>query len=377
MPVYQEKNKKKISKNGSGWHFRCYYTDMYGNRRQKESKKYATKKEAISAERYFLETINNSDEIDYDVSFEKVYNEWLEFKKKKLKITTFSNLKSSLDKNIYSFFKDYKKNSIKLNIINIWINILISRNLSINWINTMINYLKEILTFMHKYYNFDERIIDSIQNIRDDSPNDKPRDAEINFWTYDEFKKFINVVDDKFYYLVFNFLYFTGLRIGELMALTWKDIDLENYTVSISKALSVKVNNTSYAVTKPKTDNSIRLIDLDENLINLLKEHKKNEEKIYNFNEDMFVFGNVNHLAQTTLKRNLDKYIKIANVKHITVHGFRHSHISLLIYLGCDVRDVANRVGDTVQTIERTYIHMFPKKKAKTILALNNFINEK
>ena len=372
MPVYQEKSKNKITKSGYSWHFRCYYTDRFGVRRQKESRKYATKRE-------FLEKIYTTNEVIdyYNISFSKVYNEWLLYKKKALKITTFSNLESSLNKNIYLFFKSYKLRSINVNTINLWIDKLIASGVTINWINTMINYFKEILNYAHRYYGFDAKIIDSIQNIRDDSPKDKPRDAEINFWTYDEFQKFINVVDDKFYYLVFNFLYYTGLRIGELMALNWNDIDLENHTVSITKALSVKVKDKNYAITKPKTNNSIRLVYLDDKLVNLLKEHRNNEEKIYGFNNNMFVFGNVNHLAQTTLKRKLDKYINIAQVKHITIHGFRHSHISLLIHIGCDSRDVANRVGDTVQTIEKTYVHMFPKKKEKTVSALNDFVNER
>ena len=55
-------------------------------------------------------------------------------------------------------------------------------------------------------------------------------------------------------------------------------------------------------------------------------------------------------------------YIELSNSKVITPHGLRHSHISLLIDLGLDARDVSERVGDTVQVIESTYIHMFPKK---------------
>lgn len=374
MPVYQEKDKNKITKNGNTWYYRCYYTDKYGKRKQKESKKYATKKEAQIAERDFLKNTSTTDEIDYNVSFDIVYNEWLEYKKKAVKVTVFYNLKSSLDKNIYNYFKDYKLHSIKINIINNWINGLIEKDGSINWLNTMINYFKDMLNYARKYYDYDEKIIDSIQNVRDDKPKDKPTDAEINFWTYEEFQQFIKVVDNRYYYILFNFLYYTGLRVGELMALNWNDIDFKNHTLNITKALSVKVKGQDYVITKPKTENSIRIVDLDKNLIMLLKEHRKNEEKIYGFNNDMFLFGNVKHISQTTLKRHLDKYIKIAGVKHITIHGFRHSHISLLIYLGCDSRDVANRVGDTVETIEKTYIHMFPKKKEKTISVLNDFV---
>ena len=62
----------------------------------------------------------------------------------------------------------------------------------------------------------------------------------------------------------------------------------------------------------------------------------------------------------------------MAGVKRITPHGFRHSHVSLLINLGCDSREVANRVGDTIQVIESTYYHMFQQKRNHTISVLNN-----
>lgn len=86
----------------------------------------------------------------------------------------------------------------------------------------------------------------------------------------------------------------------------------------------------------------------------------------------MFIFGNVRFLAQTTCNNNLKKYVKKANVKYISPHGFRHSHASLLINLDCDSYDVAQRLGDTPKIVENTYYHMFPKKKKHTLELLNN-----
>ncbi len=86
----------------------------------------------------------------------------------------------------------------------------------------------------------------------------------------------------------------------------------------------------------------------------------------------MFIFGNIHYIPSTTFRRNLNYYIDIAKVKKITPHGFRHSHASLLINLGCDSRDVAERLGDTVQMIEKTYYHMFPEKKKTTVKLLNS-----
>ena len=85
----------------------------------------------------------------------------------------------------------------------------------------------------------------------------------------------------------------------------------------------------------------------------------------------MFIFGNIKYLTQTTLITHLNKYIEIANIKKITIHGFRHSHASLLIHLGLDFKDVAERLGDTIEMVQSTYYHMFPEKKSNTVNALN------
>ena len=229
----------------------------------------------------------------------------------------------------------------------------------------MISYCRECFLYGTIYFNFDIKIANCLVKFRNDAPIEKPKDSEYNFWTLDEFNKFIANVDNDYYKIIFTFLYRTGLRIGEFKALNWTDIDLENKTLSISKEL------VHCLLITPKTKNSIRIMDLDDYLVKLLKSYKKTQEKMYGFNDKWFVFGGVKNISNTTLRRHLDNYIKKSNVKHITIHGFRHSHVSLLIYLGCDSRDVAERIGDTVQTVERTYYHMFPKKKKETVNRLN------
>lgn len=392
MPVYQKKkrvidkngNKKEIvvkTADGRSWIFRTYYTDMYGNRKQKKSEAYLTQREAKEAERDFLTTIQYQSEytnvIQKNISFEILYLEWFTFKKKSIKSTSAYRLRKTLDKNIFTFFKSYKLNAIKMNIINQWLEFLNNSGNSLECQNKIICYLKEILNYAKLYYDFDEKIISRIQTYRIETSARKERSSEWNFWTYEEFEKFINAVDDDFYYLIFNFLYFTGLRIGEMIALTWKQVDLEKRIIKVRNNFTNKIEEQPYAILDPKTKNSIRDVDLDDKLFNLLEKHYTNEQKLYGFNDEMFVFGNIKYVSPTTFSNHLKKYIKLASVKRITPHGFRHSHVSLLIHLGCDCRDVAARIGDTVEMVEKTYYHMFPQKKSSTINALNNFKNTK
>ncbi|MBQ8892678.1 MAG: site-specific integrase [Bacilli bacterium] len=391
MPVYLEKE-NKWTKDGKKYQFRCYYTDIYGNRKQKESGLFLKKKEAEEAERNFLSSVNSQNILSVDVSFQNVYDDWISFKRKKVRSTTLYSRKLTVKKYILEYFKDYKLHSIKISQINKWSNHIFSLdNISLNEKNRIIGLMQEILKLAEDNYDFDKKVTSKLvkQNIERTTTT---KDSEINFWTYDEFKSFIQVVDNKLYYLMFNFLYYTGLRFGEFNALTWKDIDLEKKTVTINKTLSTKfdkedfkpkykeanekklnvVEGKDYIITDPKTQNSFRTINLDDELVSLLKEHKESESKIMNFNENFFVFGNVRFFAKTTFKTNLDKYISKANIKRITPHGFRHSHVSLLIYLGCDIYEVADRIGDTPSEVEETYYHMFPDKKKHTIDVINN-----
>jgi integrase len=377
MAIYQDKDKYGNiikTKDGRSWYYRVYYTNKFGERKQMKSSKFIKKSDAQNAERTFLNKIENKDVIDVNVSFEDVFYEWLNYKKTQLKLTTFYNLERNTKKHILNKLNRYKLQHVKITTVNEWMIYITNLNYTISYKNSMIGYLRELLIFAKDNYNFDNKIISKIYNLREDGSNlnEKFKNAEWNFWTYEEFKTFINVVDDELYNLIFTFLYFTGLREGEMIALTWNDIDFKNKKLIINKNFTNKIGNKSYAIITPKTKNSNRIIDIDDNLYNRLLKHYNNEKNIYNFNQKMFIFGNVTYITPTTLRRKLNTYINKAQVKKITPHGFRHSHVSLLIDLGCDSRDVANRIGDTVQIVESTYYHMFPKKQSITVNKLNN-----
>lgn len=371
MPVYQEKNKKKWTKDGRSWYFRCYYTDIYGNNKQKESRMFFSKSEAKDAERDFLNKVKTTEEIDYDISFVDVYKEWCLYKKRKVKETVFYSMKLSTDKHILKFFGKHKLHNIKMNYINLWFDYIDDSALSLKTKNTQIGYLRDILNYAKDNYDFDSKIVNKIIPYKGSSSQKKTKNSEWNFWTYDDFNKFIACVDNQLYSTIFNLLYFTGLRVGEMIALTWEDINLDKKYIKIRKNFTNKLGIGTFKIIDPKTINSIREIDLDDELVVLLKKWKDMQTNIIGFDESWFVFGNLKPISPTTISRYLKKYIEISQVKYITIHGFRHSHVSLLIDVGCDVRDVAKRIGDTVEVVESTYYHMFPKKKTELINRLN------
>ena len=378
--VYQDKdeNGKVIkTKDGRSWYFRCRYKNEFGESKQKESKKFMTKNEAKDAESQFTLniTLNKEDDIDLSIMFIDVYNEWLHKKRSLLKCTSYYRIKKTADKHILTHFKAYRLHSIRLNTIERWKEQLLSKGLTIDYCNKIIGMIQEIFEIAKENYDYSKKICSRIYKEHVTVSNKKLRDAEWNYWTFNEFQKFIPNVDNEYYYTMFNLLYYTGLRIGELIALTWEDINFERKLIRIRSSFSCKIEGGGFIITDPKTANSIREIDIDDQTREILKKHYLKEQNIYNFDKSMFVFGNVKHASETTIRNNLNKFIKkCERQKRITPHGFRHSHASFLINLGLDVRDVAARLGDTPEVIEKTYYHMFPEKKSLTVQAINNYL---
>ncbi len=381
MPVYE---RKKPTKDGRKYFFRCYYRDKYGSSKQFTSKLYKGVRECEKGERIFLEEVEYRDLTDYTVMFIDVYNEWLEFKRSKVKETTFYAYKTRTRKHIIPFFEKYKLHYIKINDILKWRDSILKINITLQQRNRIITDLKDVLEYARDNYDFDNKVVSKVQTVKV-STIEKANDSEWNYITYEEYQKLIEATDNILYKRMFEFLYYTGLRITEFIALTWNDIDLDKKTVRINKILTTKVDYAKYDILPPKTTNSIRTVDLPDNIVTMLKEHKSEEEKIKCFNNSMYVFGNIEYIKQSTFRRYLNHYVKLAKIEPknpnykdgdsiLTPHGFRHSQASLLINLGLDFKDVAERLGDTPKMIETTYYHMFPQKKSRTVNALNSML---
>ena len=189
---------------------------------------------------------------------------------------------------------------------------------------------------------------------------------EMQVWSVDEFNQFISVVEDLKWKAVFTTLYYSGLRIGELIALNVEDYDGFNLIVNKS------YDSHHHVSTTPKTKNSYRSVALNkatraliDELIGIYITYKIDVSKqpLFNFNS---------RLATTTIEERKNRYCKLAEVKQIKIHEFRHSHVSLLISLGFSPFDIANRLGHTVTMVNEVYGHLFDKSQSNIVSALNN-----
>ena len=194
------------------------------------------------------------------------------------------------------------------------------------------------------------------------------KSVQMQIWTEEEFKQFISVVDDLAYKAVFSFLYLTGCRKGEALALSWSDVNFGTGIVHIEKQCDFHIKGTSYKIFDiPKNMYSIRDILLPKSLIAVLKELKLTRKAKPN----NFVFDGEAPIPAETLRRKFHYYSKIAGVKEIRLHDLRHSHASYLISQKQDIVTIAHRLGhkDIVQTLN-TYAHFMPNKQKELLSVL-------
>ena len=153
-------------------------------------------------------------------------------------------------------------------------------------------------------------------------------------------------------------LYWCGLRIGELLALTRVDIDLKNKEVSITKSY-VKLNGTDI-ITDPKTESSVRTVSMPDCVVHDVNVYFMRHRKIKE-NDRVFTFSHM------SIDRALHKCAAKAGIHDIRLHDLRHSFVSLLINNGFTAYEVGQCVGHSGTYITYRYAHLFNDTKHRIL----------
>ena len=346
--------KKKQLKEGTKYSFTLRYTDIFGNTKQYTSKGYDTKKEAELEEAKFRIKVQENKVSSSNITFKDAFQEYIDYKKKDMKIQSIKKLE-----NLYKILEpidNIKVAGFDLQAYKKFQLYLEQKNYSVEYKNKVVGLLKRIIQYCGKYYNINDNMLNYIEKYKRVNEIKK----EMEFFTYEEFQKFISVVDEFDYKTFYETLYYLGLRQGEATALTWKDVNLEIKEVSINKTLTTKLKGQLYTVSSPKTANSNRTLPIPLKLVKSYQELKEKAKTKKYFSEDWFVFGDELPFRETTIQVKKNKYCKLAKVKQIRIHDFRHSCASFLINNGASIVLVSKYLGHSkISVTLDTYTHLY------------------
>ncbi len=297
------------------------------------------------------------------MSFEETYKNYLTYVSKRHKKQGLVALTSNFNSRILPYFSS--KNIYELSKSDIlgWQNYIYDFNFKNSYNDKLLIEFRKFLKFCNKYYDLSDSVCNSLEPfIKKCEPNNK------DFYTLQEFNKFIKCVDNEIYKQFFTFMFFTGTRPGETFALRF--CDLEDNIIHIRHNLTTKGGRT---LDTPKNYSSIRDIKIDNILKKDLLKLKKYYYGKYKVSDgDLFIFGGLKPLSPSSCNRYKKKACQTANLRPITLHQFRHSHATLLLSNGIMLNEVARRLGHSkTSTTLDIYCHTSSEQEKKSLQTLN------
>ena len=288
--------------------------------------------------------------------------------KPQIKLSTYVNKENIIETHIRPYFENKSLAQITSTDILQWQNELLSirddqgKGYAQTYLRTIQNQLNAILNHAVKYYDLAKNPCIANKKMG------KAKAKEMLFWTKDEYLMFSEEMKEKpVSYYIFQLLYWTGIRCGELLALTRADFDLENQILRINKTFQVIKGKE--IVTSPKTENSNRKIDLPDFLCNEMQDYF---ESLYKLDENSRIF----QVTKSYLHHEMDRGSKRSGVKRIRLHDLRHSSCALLINLGYSPVQIGDRLGHESVVITERYSHLYPSVQKDMAKRLNAAFKE-
>lgn len=293
--------------------------------------------------------------LDENLTMEQLISEYIEYTKARRRASTVENKANIIKTKISPYFNTQKVFSVSKNDIRKWQDQMLAlrkpngEQFSTTYLRSINNQLSAILNYAVIYHNLPSNPVVQIERIGTKHPEE-----EREFWTLDEYLQFSKAIEDRpEYYYAFQVFFWCGLRLGELRALTRSDVDLASKTLKISNSYSKSEKMKG----KTKTKNSKRIVHMPTELADELGDYI---DSLYSIKENEPIFP----LSKSELHRVMTLGSDKAGVKRITIHGLRHSHISLLMnYVSCaSVMDIAKRAGHKSPDITMIYSHRYSNK---------------
>ncbi len=303
-------------------------------------------------------------------TFKEIYHKWFRLYKESVKKSSEMTVERHFIKHILPSLGKYKINDITIDI---------AQETVLYW-STKVKDYKKFVCYTKKVFEHALRLDLITKNPFDFVILPKVK-VDINepkkskYWTKYELDLFFNIIKDELdlkWNAMFRLLAFSGMRIGEVLALAWSDIDFINNRIEVNKTISrIKGNPKNIGSTKTKSSN--RIIDMDAGTISILRKWRVKQSALVDI---VFTNSNYEHLIHSYPSKVLNRIIDKHNLKPMNIHGFRHTHCSLLFESGASIKEVQERLGHSdVKTTMGVYAHVSDFKKVEVVNNFAKYVN--
>lgn len=376
MPIYKAEGKKDGLQK---YRVIINFTDAQGKPRKKERTAYGSAA-AKDTEQALLLEIKQA-KAPSNMRFSDLYAEYKQIIENEVRPTTAYKKFARFNNNLLPYFGHYSLQKITARHIQAW-------KLSVESAKTAAgtpykhNTKKDLFKELSAIFNYAVRMEYIAKNPcritgNFKEPESMPQSTVLHYYTADQFKAFITeakntaqTLRDWDFYVFFSIAFYTGMRKGEINALRWTDI--QGDFISITKAVTQKLR-AGDVEGPPKTKSSVRTLQIPTPLKEILSAHKTRQKAISSFTESFYVCGGIRCLRDSSISNRNFQYAAAANLPHIKIHDFRHSHASLLANAGINIQEIARRLGHSdVKMTWNTYAHLYPKEEERAVEILNH-----
>jgi integrase len=341
------------------WFVQFSYKDWTGKRVRTTKRGFKTKREAQDYYSNFIVMKQG----EMDMLFKDFVAIYLDDMKSRIKENTLISKRYIINLKILPYFGEKRINEISVSDVRQWQASLMEQGYADTYLSTIQIQLSAIFNYASKYYQLSNNPCKVAGGMGKHNAGLK------QIYTREQFDNFCNcLMNKRISWMGFQVLYYTGVRIGEMLALQIKDVDFEKKQLVVNK--SYQRINMQDVITEPKTPRSNRVISLPDFLLVDLKDYI----------DSMGVVAPTDRLFPATkhfFENEKSRAVKESGMPDIRVHDFRHSHASLLIEMGFSPIAVADRLGhEKVSTTLNTYGHLFPNKQMGMAEKLNDMYRE-
>lgn len=358
------------------WMFRHKYYDNTGKRKEKKKSGFKTDKTAIKA---LLEVkaqtmSGQTKQVEYDnLTVSQWLDIWFETNKNSWKDTTRIQRQNAIRLQMKPLLGKYKLQKLdKSTYIREYINVL------------KVKYKPRTVELFHKLFKVainaavDDEILprNRFTKISIFNEDISRKEEDLNYFKPEQLVLFLSTAKKEENITNYTFILtvaYTGLRKGEAFGLQWKNIDLTNKTITVERTRDNK------GVRTPKTSNSYRKILIDDLLIQQLKTYRKwcKETMIsfgYHCTDESFVFTCYQTgvpISDNSVLYAFRRILNKCNLSNVTIHGLRHTHATILLNSGQNVKVIAERLGNTPEMILNIYGHVLKEAEAESVALFN------